>query len=416
MKLSVQLLCLCILYAVRALGQTPPVQALIGPGGSDYTHDTVSVFNYGQGDEGFWLFEPAQPIPDSSDLVVFNHGLGQINPMIHGGWIKHLVKKGNTVIYPKYQDDLSTSGELFVPSAARAILNAIDTLQNGAGHVRPRLGHFAMIGHSYGGIISANLTVLQQEYGLPEVKGLVVAQGFVDAQMRLATYEPMPDETKLLIIVGSEDAVVGDEFGRLLMDSMNVNCGYKNLITHYPDNHGSPTLGAAHEESVSLAEEFDSGETNFYVIGAQFLAKTDAVDFYCYWKLSDALIDCSFYGENCDYAFGGTANQMFMGTWGDGTDAAPMVVERCPQTGIASASNLATLKCSPNPSTGLFNVSAKHKVSSLAVYDLLGKEVLVKHSTSVGIIDLSEYQDGTYLLKVQTDKELIVQKLVKREN
>jgi len=401
-----------VFLALGVFAQTPPLQPVSGPGGSDYVHDTVSVYNYGQGDEGFWIFEPSEPTPDSADVVVLNHGLGQINPMVHGGWIKHLVKKGNIVIYPKYQDDLNTPDSLFVPSAASAINNAIDTLQNGSDHVRPRLNHFAMIGHSYGGIISANLTVLQQDYGLPEVKGLMVAQGYVDSEIRLPTYEPMPDETKLLIIVGSEDAVVGDEFGRLLMDSSNVNCEYKNLVTHFPDNHGSPSLGAAHDESVSMAEEYDSGETNFYVIGAQFLAKTDAVDYYCYWKLSDALLDCSFYGENCDYAFGSTTDQTFMGSWSDGTNAVPMSAEMCPQTGLGDIATHKPINCYPNPSTGIVTLSAKSQITGVALYDLLGEKLSVEYSEATYQVDLTTTPDGVYFLKVETDKGFSTQRLV----
>ncbi|MEZ4892408.1 MAG: hypothetical protein R2778_05270 [Saprospiraceae bacterium] len=53
--------------------------------------------------DGYWLFEPADPKPDSAEVVVFLHGYGAYNPMAYGKWIKHLVAKGNIVIYPRYQ-------------------------------------------------------------------------------------------------------------------------------------------------------------------------------------------------------------------------------------------------------------------------------------------------------------------------
>ncbi len=400
---------------LTTLAQTPPSQPTSGPGGSDYTHETVSVFNYGQGDEGFWLFEPSEPTPDSADVVVLNHGLGQINPMVHGGWIKHLVKKGNIVIYPKYQDDLNTPDSVFVPSAAVGISNAIDTLQNGLGHVRPNLNHFVMIGHSYGGIISANLTVLQQEYGLPEIKGLMVAQGYVDAEMRLATYELMPDNTKLLIVVGSEDGVVGDEFARLLMDSANVNCEYKNLVTHFPDNHGSPGLGAGHEQSLAWEDEYDSGESNFWVLGAQFVTSTDAVDFFAYWKLSEALLNCAFYNENCEYAFGDTPEQRNMGVWSDGTSVVELSVEQCEPSGLFHDEHIRDhVIIYPNPSTGVFVVEAKNKIEFAELIDPTGR--LIKSIQVLDgkrfLVDLNGMSEGMYLLQTKSELGVTSNKLM----
>ena len=54
MKMSIFLIISILIYGCSG-AQTPPIQATSGPGGSDYIHDTVTVYNYGTGDEGFWL-------------------------------------------------------------------------------------------------------------------------------------------------------------------------------------------------------------------------------------------------------------------------------------------------------------------------------------------------------------------------
>ena len=45
----------------------------------------------------------------------------------------------------------------------------------------------------------------------------------------------------------------------------------------------------------------------------------DAFDTYGTWKWTDALMDCSFTKKNCQYAFGSTTQEQFMGSWSDGT-------------------------------------------------------------------------------------------------
>jgi hypothetical protein len=45
----------------------------------------------------------------------------------------------------------------------------------------------------------------------------------------------------------------------------------------------------------------------------------DALDWYGIWKLTDPVMSCSFTGEWCEYAFGNTPEQQFMGKWSAST-------------------------------------------------------------------------------------------------
>ena len=52
---------------------------------------------------------------------------------------------------------------------------------------------------------------------------------------------------------------------------------------------------------------------------------TDALDYHGTWKLFDALCDAAFNGQHRDVALGGSARQLDMGRWSDGTPVEPLV-------------------------------------------------------------------------------------------
>ena len=80
---------------------------MAGPGGADYRCEEVKMYDFARKPYGYWLFEPAgEGRPDSAQVVVLIHGYGALNPLIYGDWIKHLVRKGHIVIYPRYQRNL----------------------------------------------------------------------------------------------------------------------------------------------------------------------------------------------------------------------------------------------------------------------------------------------------------------------
>jgi len=102
MKTLYSLFSCLIIFSLQSFSQTQPLQPASGPGGSDYAHSAVTFYNYASQPDGFFIFEPSSPAPDSANVVVFIHGLNIVNPYLYGAWINHLVKHGNIVIYPKY--------------------------------------------------------------------------------------------------------------------------------------------------------------------------------------------------------------------------------------------------------------------------------------------------------------------------
>jgi len=298
-----------------------------GPGGKDYQHQSyVSFDETAKEGDGYWMYTPAEPAPDSANVIVFLHGWAVTNPMVYGAWIKHMVGKGNIVIYPRYQKRIfSTYPKHYAQNSADAIVAALKKLEE-PGLVKPRIENIIYAGHSYGAAIASYFGVEYSKYNLPKPKGLLIAQpGTSPAKScNLETYADMESDIKLVVTVGHGDHIVGDLMAVKILNTAGAKD--KNLLLHISDGHGAPTIHSSHATPCAVAPEMDNGQRNYIITAAINRSDTDAVDYYCYWKLSDALSDCAFYGQNCDYVFGDTEKQRYMGTWSDGKQVKPITV------------------------------------------------------------------------------------------
>ncbi|WP_291911148.1 hypothetical protein [Chitinophaga sp. CB10] len=307
-----------------------PVQPAEGYGGADYPYAGVAKLNYDDGNAGFWLYYPQNPTPKEAPVVVFNHGYGAWNPACYGGWIRHLVRRGNIVIFPRYQATLVTTPAIYTSNAAAAISRALKVIAANPSWPQPIKGKYAYIGHSYGAVVSANLALTPVTYGVPGTKALVLAcPGTGNApQGAASSYKNMSSRIKMLLITEEYDNRAGTTFSDMLYKATTyITAANKNYIIHQADDHGTPAISANHGEAASTDMFFDSGQRNA-VISASFTGtRTDATDYYCYWKLADALLDCALYQKGCDTALGRSAAQLYMGQWSDGTAVRPLLVK-----------------------------------------------------------------------------------------
>ena len=324
---------------------TPPAQPANGPGGKQYVHTAVTKNRYGKGGQEFWIFEPDAPKPASAPVIVFLHGWGGMNPLYYGAWIDHLVKRGNIVVYPRYQANLLTSINEFTPNTLAAIKEAISRLQTEPGHVKADLNKFATVGHSVGGLLAANVAALASDSGLPRVAAVMsVEPGITEAPINipLGDLKKIPAETLLLAVAGDQDTLVRDaDAKRIYKESTRVPANNKDYVTLVSDSHGMPALQASHRAPTAYDKAYDSGEgigggpaesseraggLPTRRIDAPQTRRSDrletmmvnALDFYGTWKLFDGLCDAAFYGKNREYALGNTPQQRFMGVWSDG--------------------------------------------------------------------------------------------------
>jgi hypothetical protein len=389
-----------LLGSLNLNAQTSPSQISTGPGSNQYTHQswTQEFFSTTLTQEGYWLFEPASPKPDSSNLIIFNHGYGVYNPGPYGAWIEHLVKKGNTVIFTKYQSSTTTLSTNYTPNAVTAVQQALNELATNPNRVKPRLNNIAIIGHSFGGVVTSNMVTAYSSYGIPKPKCFMLCQpGTGGFPGRLNDYTTMPSDYKALLIVGDEDLVVGDAFAREIMNTTPIPTHSKNLITHFSDRHGFPYLDATHNEPLAKNIALDGGTFGTVITGGYLAAKTDAIDYYCYWKLADALLECSFYGTNCNSAFGATPEQKYMGQWSDGAPVRPLRVE--PENSVFINEHSSTTLIQPNPVQSYFELPQDLKFESIELYSSQGQKIAIQSLTSTQW-DVSALASGIYHLKL----------------
>jgi acetyl esterase/lipase len=253
-----------ILVGISSEPARPPEQPEVGPGGRQYAHTSVKKNRYGTGGQEYWVFEPDAPKPKNAPLVVFMHGWGGVNPMYYGAWIDHLVRRGNIVVYPRYQNGLLTPVKEFTPNTLHALKDAIKRLESKPGHVRPDMKRFAVVGHSMGGLLAANIAALASESGLPRVRAVMcVEPGITDAPVSfpLADLKKIPRDTLLLAVVGDQDGLVGDrDARRIYLESRSVSAANKDFITLVTDDHGTPVLNASHRAPTAPDSNYDSSE------------------------------------------------------------------------------------------------------------------------------------------------------------
>ncbi len=223
-------------------GPASPSQPADGLGGANYLHAEVTMRDSANETDGYWLFEPASPKPDSAHVIVFMHGYGALNPMAYGGWIKHRCARATS----SYLPSSSAIGGLhlrnsFRANAAKGIRDALKALKTGD-HVRPIDGPLIMLGHSYGAATAAYLAVKYKQYGIPQPKGLLLCASPGTGPMNGAKpedYRNMPADTKLLIVNSNDDQVVKEKFQRTIFNTA-INTPTRNFLKLYADEYARP--------------------------------------------------------------------------------------------------------------------------------------------------------------------------------
>ncbi len=322
--------------AARAQPPSPPAQPPHGPGGADYAHAQVIAHEVQSGAHGWWLFAPADPVPATAPVVVFVHGWGALDPKGYRAWIDHIVRRGNIVIWPNYQNSLFTPGGDFLPNAIAGVRAALAELAAGRTSIRPDLTRVAIVGHSAGGVLSAQLAAAAASTGLPAFRAVMPVEpgdGSRDGSRRITVphtdLAPMPPQTLLLIVVGADDRLAYESLGlSFYTAAAQVPAANKNVIELESDDHGSPALIANHAAPSATLNSHPANSRRALLRDFEHAGTVDALDWYGTWKLFDALSDCAFYRHECNAALGGSPAQVSMGMWSDGMPVKPMRVLR----------------------------------------------------------------------------------------
>jgi hypothetical protein len=311
---------------------TQPTQPTSGPGGSDYAHAGFTVASGGSGNNAWYVFQPASPRPASAPVVIMLHGYGEFSGYgTMSGFIQHEVRKGNVVVYPRWQTSIVSpcwgpiNIEPCVTSARTGIQAALTYLQaDTVNRTQPQLDRVSYFGFSFGGIVTANLANRHVALGLPVPKAILLDDPH-DGGLAGAG-EPALDDSlagipsTTLINCHSSSQGVLSESGK---SGSSCNAVYpllghipqanKDLVMIRPDAHGTPALGAGH--GVCSTADLNG------------VAQLDAYDWNFCWKVFDALQSSAYFGTNGQYALGNTPEHRSNGLWSDGVPITELTIQ-----------------------------------------------------------------------------------------
>lgn len=283
-----------------------PRQPKGGPGGMEYRHAESRSSRHGEGAEQYWVFEPREPTPKKAPVIIFLHGFSVMHPAGYRAWIEHLVRRGNIVIYPRYQGSLFTPPGDFLKNTLISVQGAMRFLA-GEGRVVPDLDRVAVTGHSAGGVLAIKYAAAAKSHKVPVPKVAVLVQPGHGMKrgttiLPLDLEQKLAPEMKLIVAVGADDSIVGDASARRIWRETAATQD-RMFITVHSDVHGEPKLRAGHLSP--MAPDLDL---------------TDALDWSGWWRFLDAGCEAGFAGRPL-------AIDPAMGEWSDGQPVKPLTIE-----------------------------------------------------------------------------------------
>ncbi len=334
------LICFCATSCGTQAGPRPPGQPVSGPGGADYRHAAVEALRMGDGPSEFWVFTPADPRPETAPVVIFMHGWGAVHPRAYGAWLQHLVRKGNIVIFPRYQlsGKIRTPGDVMLAGAGKAVQDAWNLLIT-QGPVHPQTDKLVWFGHSLGCMISANLAATSAALGLPPAGALLLVEPGGDV-VPLGDIRSIPADAIIEVITGDKDSLAGETGAKAIRGALSGEPERRlEIVEMRSDSRSHPALVADHFAPLGVADGFPPAHITggdmelsggplreYFRERRQDRYALDALDYFGFWKIGDSLLDATYRGENLDLGFGNTTQQRFMGYLSDGTPVTPLII------------------------------------------------------------------------------------------
>jgi dienelactone hydrolase len=165
----------------------------------------------GRGPVTTTIIQPAQargPVP----VVVFLHGWGATQPQTYRPWLEHLARRGNTVIYPRYQESVLTP-------PPQALGNALAGIRLALSRVEEDPRRLVAAGHSAGGALAADYAAIARRVGLPvprAVYAVYPGRSLRGIPASLPEVPGIPRGVRVLAAGSTADRVVGTRVARAI--------------------------------------------------------------------------------------------------------------------------------------------------------------------------------------------------------
>lgn len=317
------------------------------------THASVDVLTLGDGMARVYVFLPAEPNATGKlPFVFFAHGWQGMNPENYGALLDHLTREGSVVVYPVYQQSDTTSPQLVVAAAAAAERGALVVLK--ARGIEPDPQRVVYFGYSMGAAISLKLAATAEAQHLPKPQALVlaapgdayhVARG-ADAKSIWPPLRELRSTLPIAIVTGEDDTAIGLPTARKLAAGLcSVTKSDRRVLLVLPSSeHDGKKVHAGHGSPGAPDTRYDfplktpAAEIPKQIPGRRGFeasASLNQLDFFGYWRVLDDTIDSLSLAPSTSGRYRppagvferGAPDQLYLGTWPDGTPYKPAKVE-----------------------------------------------------------------------------------------
>lgn len=257
----------------------------------------------GEGGEAVYIFSPTKKESGTAPVIFFFHGLAATDPFNYGGWIDHLVGRGNIVIYPVSENSKFDSAEKMRSNAIVGARAAIQELEKEP--LKPDLSRVGYVGHSVGGGLAVQLAANAKEFNLPVPRAIMAVQaGSGKNAIQTDEVKRLPASILLLAVEGDQDQFKDTREGKMIAANATGiparNRGYIML-------RSSSSLVADHYAPLSPDPRYKmsgkSGKQGRKALLAAFgirAGERNSLDSRAFWPLLDDLLQAAFDGGTVD--------------------------------------------------------------------------------------------------------------------
>ena len=190
--------------------------AAAGCGGSPKAAPPAALVieTVGRGVQKATILRPAGP-RRALPAVLFLHGWGATEPAYYRPWLEHLARRGNAVIYPRYQDSA-------LEPPRQVLGNVLAAVRLAVARQPVARGTLVAAGHSAGGALAADYAAVARAARLPVPRAVFAAYPGrrlprVPFGLPVVAPHAIPRSTLLEVLAGRHDRVVGTATARAMV-------------------------------------------------------------------------------------------------------------------------------------------------------------------------------------------------------